>query len=219
MKFLAYRETIEKALVESGEKVRLATIDDADDVNRLMGEFAKYYWSDQPEDMDKNITSYLAGETGNTLVLLAESETCPVGIDILERELGIRANVTTNDVPVELTDYVAGQDGFTFSLDAPDNGYYLIPVARNAGTRVFVDGEASQSWAIDNLTMTKLTAGTHQIVITSEQTTIYPLGVAVTALGGLIIAGFMLTGLRLSSRVTSFTRGIRVPAPLVGVKR
>ena len=140
----------------------------------------------------------------------------PVSIEILERELGIRSGVATNDVSVELVDYVASQEGFTFSLDAPNDGYYLVPVARNSGTKVFVDGEESQSWAIDNLTMTWLAAGPHQIVITSEQTAIYPLGVGVTGVGLLIVASFLVAGLRLPSRVISFARGARIPVPLVG---
>ncbi len=137
----------------------------------------------------------------------------PVAIEILERELGVKADRRTSAEPLQVAGYVAYEAGYEFLLEAPEEGYYLVPVARHAGTAVFVDGVEAPSWTVDTLTLAKLPAGPHRVEIRPQRTAIYGLGLAATGMGALIAAAFLLAGVRLPQKGFTFLlRGRRAPS-------
>jgi uncharacterized membrane protein len=134
----------------------------------------------------------------------------PVAIEILERELGVQAHRRPTTFAIPMIGYAASQEGYGFSLDAPQPGYYLIPVAYHTGTAVYVDGQHTPSLAVDSLTLAKLPAGLHRVEVRSLRTPIYRLGGAATALGVLVVAAATLPGVIISrKRFTSLQKGHR----------
>ena len=117
-----------------------------------------------------------------------------VAIDILERELDIQANRRPETTAVPMIDYTATQEGYQFSLDISESGFYIVPVAYHTGTVVYVDGEKTSSVVIDNLPLIRLSTGTHSVEIKSLTTRVYLLGQAATGIGLLLVAATLLAG-------------------------
>jgi hypothetical protein len=79
---------------------------------------------------------------------------------------------------------------------------------------IYVNGKETPSLAVDTLALVELPAGQHYIEIASRRTSIYPIGMAATALGLLIVAITLLRGVRFSAKVFTFIpKGVRVPLP------
>ena len=141
----------------------------------------------------------------------------PVAIAILEQQLGVEANRRTEMPSIAMQHYVASEDGYRFSVDAPEDGFYLVPIALHSGTVVLVDGEETPSIAVDTLALVELSEGSHIIELISLRTSVYPIGIFSTSLGLLILLVVLVTNTGISEffrnkRFISIPRGFRVPS-------
>ncbi len=150
---------------------------------------------------------------GLNLVFHAVLTRDPLAIQIVEGLLGVPPSQAPPLEWLPMRDYSASQSGYRFSLDVPGEGFYLLPLARHAGTAVYVDGEPVPSVAVEALALVKLPAGQHQVEVRSLRTSIYRAGLAATGLGVLIACAFVLSSTGLAGGLLQASRGMRAPAP------
>ena len=115
---------------------------------------------------------------------------------------------------IPMQHYVASEDGYRFSVDAPEDGFYLVPIAKHSGTVVLVDGEETPSLAVDTLALVELSEGTHIVELVSRRTSVYPIGIVSTLLATLVLFAFLLKYSGASEffrwkRFISIPRGLR----------
>lgn len=128
----------------------------------------------------------------------------PVAISLLEELTGLQARESPGDVAHLLSNYEAGEDGWSFEIDLPEAGWVLFPMSHYEGTRVFANGEKVDSVGIERLILARMPAGVSSVQIRSERTGIYTAGNIATLLGILLLAA-VLTGAG-PGRVAGFTR-------------
>ncbi len=150
---------------------------------------------------------------GLNLVFHAVLTHDPLAIQIVEGLLGVPASQAPPLEWLPMRDYSASQSGYRFSLDVPGDGYYLLPLARHAGTAVYVDGQPVPSVAVEALALVRLPAGQHQVEVRSLRTSIYRAGVAATGLGLVVACVVALSSAGMVGGILQASRGLRVPAP------
>ena len=141
----------------------------------------------------------------------------PVAIEVLERELGVEANRRPDFQTVPLDNYRAGQSGYRFSMEVPEDGLYLLPVARHTGTALFANGSPIPTISVDTLTLAELRQGSFDVEVTSHKTSVYAVGLGGTLAGFIITLSMLLPGVRFFrngfiSIQRGLQRGIRTAA-------
>lgn len=120
----------------------------------------------------------------------------PLAIRILESILGIDAKQPSGDKTIPLDNYVASEDGWRFDITLPEEQWVLLPMGMHAGSSVEVAGEPVEIIGVESLILAKIPGGTNSVHIKSEQTAIYSIGKATTAMGVLAVLYYLTPGLR-----------------------
>jgi uncharacterized membrane protein len=120
----------------------------------------------------------------------------PLAIRILEIVLGIDAKQPSGDRSIPLENYAASEEGWRFDITLPEEQWVLLPMGMHAGTSVEANGELVDIVGVESLTLAKLPGGTSSVHIKSDQTAIYTIGKATTALGVLAAIYYLTSGLR-----------------------
>ncbi|MCI0841730.1 MAG: hypothetical protein J4N64_08135 [Chloroflexi bacterium] len=132
----------------------------------------------------------------------------PVAIDVLERELGVKAHRRPDFGVVSLDDYRAGQSGYRFSMDIPEDGLYLLPIARHTGTALFANGNRIPTLTVDTLMLAELPRGRLDVEVRSLKTPVYAAGMATTLVGALITLMMLLPGVKFSRNAFTSMRSV-----------
>lgn len=133
---------------------------------------------------------------GLNMIFHAVLTSDPFAVKILEGELGTAARQIPDDVTVPLEGYVATQDGYRFSVTLAEDQWVLFPMGNHPGTRVLVDGDETEVVNVETLSLARVPAGTHEIVIRSERTRVYRLGQGTTAVAIAILLAYIAGAIR-----------------------
>jgi hypothetical protein len=145
-------------------------------------------------------TRYGEGEAvflGLNLMFHAAITGDPTAIRLLESLTGMTAGLPPDDQPIPLEGYAAGEDGWRFDITLPREEWVLFPMAHHDGTRVLSNGAPVESVGIETLTLARLPEGASAVHITSTETGVYSAGRIGTALGVLVLLGYVAGGGRL----------------------
>ena len=138
----------------------------------------------------------------------------PVAIEVLERELGVQAHRRPDFSSVPLDGYRAGQSGYSFSMDVPEDGLYLLPIARHPGASLFANGSRIPTQAVDALMLVELPQGALDVEVRLRRTPVYAVGVAGTLVGVVIPLLALLPRVRFSRNAfISIPRGVQALRP------
>lgn len=113
-------------------------------------------------------------------------------IKVLEEVLGLPAGQPPPREPIPLTDYLADEDGYSFSFELDSGGQILVPVAAHEGATVILDGALVPSTAIDNLLTLDSPAGRHRVSVSFAKTGPYRIGAGVTAATALVLFAYII---------------------------
>jgi hypothetical protein len=141
--------------------------------------------------------SYGAGEViflGLNLIFHASETSDPVAVALLEELIGVPAGSLPADESIPLENYRAGQDGWSFDINLPQEQWVLFPVAHHSGSRVTANGQEVESIGIERLTLARMPAGEVPVQIRNVRTGVYALGYAATALGGAALLMYVTVG-------------------------
>lgn len=152
---------------------------------------------------------------GLNLLFHASKTGDPAAISLLEEIVGLPAFEAPDDVPYPLTDYKTGEDGWTFNIDLPQEGWVLFPMSHYEGTRVFANGQKIQTIGIERLILARMPAGQNSVEIRSERTGVYTAGNIASILGLLVLASF-LTGYGPSRLIRTVRTTVNRGTTLIG---
>ncbi|MDQ7029746.1 MAG: 6-pyruvoyl-tetrahydropterin synthase-related protein [Ardenticatenia bacterium] len=94
-------------------------------------------------------------------------------------------------IAVPLASYRATAEGYRFTYTLDQTRWLLLPVAALDGTRVFVDGEPTETRSLETLVLFRAPAGTHAVEVRLVPTPVYRAGQGVTLAGAIVLLGLM----------------------------
>jgi len=129
---------------------------------------------------------------GLNLIFHAAVTNDPFAIRLLEPLIGAESGVLPADEVISLVGYEALEDGYRFEVTAERDEWLLFPMGHHSGTAVTVDGVETRIIGMETLILAHIPAGTHQIHILSNETRVYLIGRAATAIGLMTVFGYLL---------------------------